>query len=202
MCEARTQDAFAAIVNVAPETNVRVLRVYLAFRYKHYGFVVKEYIEGRDCALHESKRVAPAIAQLNAIRAPTTVPGPVRGGFVSNAIFQGIQTCVPYESVHIYKILSKMGYPRTKRIDFTAEEAELYLCRRPPPREFPSQHERRVVCHRLRGDLLSTARVPVLRIYFQPRLPVFLEDRLCLELSRATAMVDVGHSGDSLRAIR
>ncbi|KAI0757652.1 hypothetical protein C8Q80DRAFT_1265539 [Daedaleopsis nitida] len=81
----RAWDAIAALVNTVPDTAVRVPRVHLASR---YGFIVMEYVDGCDCALGEGERVAPALAQLHSIRAPTAVPGPVGDGLVANAVLE------------------------------------------------------------------------------------------------------------------
>ena len=71
MGEARTQVFVAEIVNSDTARVVRVPCVFFAFRHKDIGYIVMEYIHGRDCSPDDASEIALAVKRLLFISGPT-----------------------------------------------------------------------------------------------------------------------------------
>jgi len=134
MGEARTQRFVAQYLeahNVAAA--VRAPRVYLAFTWGNFGFIVSEYIDGPMCDNSDIALVAAAVQTLIKIPSPSLTPGPVGGGVIEHPFFIDGKSDIWYNTVeelqgHINGILAKTGRPG--RVNFTGEVADfgLLLC--------------------------------------------------------------------------
>lgn len=80
---------------------VRAPRVYLAFKWGHYGYIVSEFIDGRMCnsTSTDAALVAAAIQALIAIPSPSSKPGRVGGGLMEHPFFICRTADIEYESV-------------------------------------------------------------------------------------------------------
>ena len=87
MGEARTHDYVARILDRNPDAPVRSPCVYLAFQRGFFGYIVMEYIHGKMCDNSDADLVAAAVQSLIDIKSPTSVPGPVGGGFIRHPFF-------------------------------------------------------------------------------------------------------------------
>ena len=99
MGEARTQAYVAGVVNANPDVKVRVAEVYLAFQHGRFGYIVMEYIPGRQCTSADAPQVAAVVKYLATIKGPTLVPGPVGGGPIGHSFFIDCESDIAYESV-------------------------------------------------------------------------------------------------------
>ncbi|KAG5650733.1 hypothetical protein H0H81_011233 [Sphagnurus paluster] len=99
MGEARTQQFVAQYLEAENNHDVRAPRVYLAFTWGVYGYIVSEFIDGPMCDLSDAALVAPAVQALIAIPPPSSTPGPVGGGLIEHPFFIERQSSIQYESV-------------------------------------------------------------------------------------------------------
>ncbi|KAJ3502364.1 hypothetical protein NLJ89_g8924 [Agrocybe chaxingu] len=133
MGEANMQRFVAEYLQNNNISAVRAPRVYLAFTWGIFGFIVTEYIDGQTCGYSDISLVAAAVQALINIRSPTLKPGPVGGGLMEHPFFVDRKSCIQYESVeelqdHVNGILSETG--RRGRVNFASELANygLRLC--------------------------------------------------------------------------
>ena len=97
--EARTQKYIADIVNSDEKCIVRVPQVYCAFWHNEVGYLVMEYVPGRDCNDDDLEAVISAVQRLWAIESPTNAPGPVGGGLIVHCFFPDSWACIEYDSI-------------------------------------------------------------------------------------------------------
>ncbi|PPQ89198.1 hypothetical protein CVT25_001267 [Psilocybe cyanescens] len=131
--EANTQHYVAQYLQANNVTAVRAPRVYLAFTWGMFCFIVSEFIDGPMCASSDFALVAPAVQALISIPSPSLTPGPVGGGLIEHPFFNDRVSSIQYESVeelqdHANGILRVTGRPG--RVNFTDEVAShgLRLC--------------------------------------------------------------------------
>ncbi|KAG9032947.1 hypothetical protein FS837_002583 [Tulasnella sp. UAMH 9824] len=135
MDEAYTQDWVAKVLD-EPEADVRVPRVYMAFknirRYGSVGCIVMEFIDAPDCTSGDVKPVAQAVQKLISVRGPSPAPGHVGGGPVVHTFVDDRTAPFPYETVqeleqHVNGILKSKHDSR--QVDLVADAANgLFLC--------------------------------------------------------------------------
>ena len=99
MGEARTPVFVAELVNSDTARVVRVPRVFFAFRHKGVGYIVMEYVHGRDCSPDDASEIALAVKRPLFISSPTLSPGPVGGGPVTHRLFADHRSSIQYGSV-------------------------------------------------------------------------------------------------------
>ncbi|KAG8983778.1 hypothetical protein FRB90_005768 [Tulasnella sp. 427] len=135
MGEARTQRFVAQYLQANNNPAVRAPRVYLAFTWGSFGFIVAEYIDGQMYDNSDTALVATAVQALITIPnpSPNLTPGPVGGGLIEHPFFIEGRSSIEYESVeelhdHINGILSVTG--RRGRVSLCDEVADhgLRLC--------------------------------------------------------------------------
>ncbi|KAI0277196.1 hypothetical protein BGY98DRAFT_1177311 [Russula aff. rugulosa BPL654] len=127
MAEALTQDYVARFLIDNSLAGVRVPRVYAAFERDTpvcvIGYIVMQYIDAPDCGEGDYQLVA---------RGPSSVPGPVGGGWVIHNFFVDWTSEITYETVdelrqHINGIIKYME--RDTLVDLAADAQNgLYLC--------------------------------------------------------------------------
>ena len=78
---------------------MRAPRVYLAFTWGDFGYIVSEYIDGQMCGKSDIPLVAAAVQSLITIPSPSSIPGPVGGGLIEHPFFIERTSSIPYESV-------------------------------------------------------------------------------------------------------
>ncbi|KAH9160945.1 hypothetical protein EDB89DRAFT_818080 [Lactarius sanguifluus] len=124
MGEAKTQRFVAQYLEANDNTAVRAPRVYIAFTWGDFGFIVAEYIDGPICGDSDVALVAAAVQSLIAIPSPSSTPGPVGGGLIEHPFFINRTSSIWYESVqeledHINGILYVTGKNRRSgRVSF------------------------------------------------------------------------------------
>ncbi|KAG8911170.1 hypothetical protein FRC00_006960, partial [Tulasnella sp. 408] len=133
MGEAKTQCYVVQYLRDSNNTAVRAPRVYLAFTWSGFGFIVSEYIDGQICDNSDIALIAAAVQALINIPSTDLKPGPVGGGLIEHPFFVDRESSIEYESVeeledHINGILSVTG--RKGRVSFHDELANggLRLC--------------------------------------------------------------------------
>lgn len=99
MGEANTQHFVAQYLQANNITAVRAPRVYLAFTWGPFVYIVTEYIDGRMCDNSDIALVAAAVQALINIPSPSLTPGPVGGGLIEHPFFYDGQSSIQYESV-------------------------------------------------------------------------------------------------------
>ncbi len=99
MGEANTQCFVAQYLQANNITVVRAPRVYLAFTWGPFGYIVTEYIDGRTCDNSDIAVVAAAVQALINIPSPSLTPGPVGGGLIEHPFFYDRKSPIQYESV-------------------------------------------------------------------------------------------------------
>ena len=108
VAEALTQDMVAKLLNADPKAAVRIPHVYQAFSTdddilfdaeSNLGYIVMEYIDAPDCEEGDFQLVAEAVQSLIAVRGPSSVPGPVGGGFVIHPFFAYERSPIRYATV-------------------------------------------------------------------------------------------------------
>lgn len=99
MCRARTQQFVEQYLKNNSITTVRAPRLYLAFMWGGYGFIVSEYIDGQLCDDGDIPILAAAVQDLVAIPGPSSTPGPVGGGCIEHPFFYDRPSPIWYESV-------------------------------------------------------------------------------------------------------
>lgn len=99
MAEARTQSYVVQYLQDSNNTAVRAPRVYLAFTWSGFGFIVSEYIDGQICDNSDIALVAAAVQALINIPSTDSKPGPVGGGLIEHPFFFNRQSSIEYESV-------------------------------------------------------------------------------------------------------
>ncbi|CAA7264995.1 unnamed protein product [Cyclocybe aegerita] len=151
MGEANTQRFVAQYLQANNIPAVRAPRVYLAFTWGVFGYIVTEYIDGQTCDNSDITLVAAAVQALINIPSPSLTPGPVGGGLIEHPFFYDRKSSIQYESVeelqdHVNGILFETG--RTRRVSFTDELAShgLLLCVSDlKPVNFMKDRENRIV---------------------------------------------------------
>ncbi|KDR86117.1 hypothetical protein GALMADRAFT_205301 [Galerina marginata CBS 339.88] len=137
MGEARTQNFVAQYLDDKADSAVRAPRVYLAFTWSDWGYIVMEYIDGQICGHSDVAQVAAAVQTLIAVPNPssTSAPGPVGGGVIEHPFFIERTSSIWYESVeeledHINGILDATREVRVRHVSFGPELAShgLRLC--------------------------------------------------------------------------
>ncbi len=78
---------------------VRAPRVYLAFTWGAFGFIVSEYIDGPMCDFSDITPVAAAVQALLKIPSPSSTPGPVGGGVIEHPFFLDWMPDIWYNTV-------------------------------------------------------------------------------------------------------
>ncbi|KAF9016817.1 hypothetical protein BDZ89DRAFT_1045547 [Hymenopellis radicata] len=133
MGEAKTQHLVAQYLESNRIAAVRAPRVYLAFTWGAFGFIVSEYIDGQICGDSDIPLVATAVQYLITIRSTSPTPGPVGGGLIEHPFFVDRTSSIWYDSVeelqaHINGIL--LATERSERVNFEPELAShsLPLC--------------------------------------------------------------------------
>lgn len=125
MGEANTQRFVAQYLQANNIPAVRAPRVYLAFTWGPFGYIVTEYIDGQICDNSDIPLVAAAVQALINIPSPSSTPGPVKGGLIEHPFFYDRKSSIQYESVeelqdHVNGVsvlfclvlsLSHLGYP-------------------------------------------------------------------------------------------
>jgi hypothetical protein len=99
MAEAKTQSFVAQFLDNKADSAVRAPRVYLAFTWSGFGYIVMEYIDGQICGDSDVALVAAAVQSLITIPSSTSAPGPVGGGVIEHPFFIERTSCIRYESV-------------------------------------------------------------------------------------------------------
>ncbi|CAA7261249.1 unnamed protein product [Cyclocybe aegerita] len=99
MGEAKTQRFVAQYLEDNNNPAVRAPRVYLAFTWGSFGFIVAEYIDGQMCGDADIALVAAAVQSLIDIPSPSSTPGPVGGGVIEHPFFIHRTSSIGYESV-------------------------------------------------------------------------------------------------------
>ena len=99
MSEAMTQRFVAQYLQADNNHDVRAPRVYLAFTWGDFGYIVSEFIDGRMCDSSDTALVAAAVQALIAIPSPSSRPGPVGGGLIEHPFFVDRTSSIQYESV-------------------------------------------------------------------------------------------------------
>ena len=78
---------------------VRVPRVYLAFTWGCFGFIVGEFIDGQTCDPSDTPLIVAAVQALISIPSPGPKPGRVGGGLMEHPFFWNREASKEYESV-------------------------------------------------------------------------------------------------------
>ena len=99
MGEARTQRFVAQYLQGNNNPAVRAPRVYLAFTWGNFGYIVTEYIDGHICDGSDTALVTAAVQALITIPSPSSTPGPVGGGLIEHPFFVDRMSDIWYESV-------------------------------------------------------------------------------------------------------
>ena len=99
MGEAMTQRFVAQYLQANNNRDVRAPRIYLAFTWGDFGYIVSEFIDGRMCNNSDAALVAAAVQALIAIPSPSSRPGPVGGGLIEHPFFVDRTSSIQYESV-------------------------------------------------------------------------------------------------------
>ena len=99
MGEARTQRFVAQYLEEQNIAAVRAPRVYLAFTWGEFGFIVSEYINGQMCNKSDINVVATAVQALIKIPSPNSTPGPVGGGVIEHPFFVDGKSDIWYNTV-------------------------------------------------------------------------------------------------------
>ena len=99
MSEAMTQRFVAQHLQADNNPDVRAPRVYLAFKWGAFGYIVSEFIDGRMCDNSDTALIAAAVKTLIAIPSPSSTPGPVGGGRIEHPFFVDRKSLIWYESV-------------------------------------------------------------------------------------------------------
>ena len=99
MSEAMTQRFVAQHLQANNNPDVRAPRVYLAFTWGGFGYIVSEFIDGKMCDNSDTALVAAAVQALIAIPSPSSRPGPVGGGLIEHPFFVERTSSIWYESV-------------------------------------------------------------------------------------------------------
>ena len=99
MAEAETQRFVAQYLEDNDIPAVRAPRVYLAFTWGDFGYIVTEYINGQMCGDSDIPLVAAAVQSLITIPSPSSIPGPVGGGLIEHPFFIDRTSSIRYESV-------------------------------------------------------------------------------------------------------
>lgn len=99
MGEAKTQQFVAQYLEANNIPTVRAPRVYVAFTWGDFGFIVGEYIDGQICGNSDVTLVAAAVQSLIAIPSPSSTPGPIGGGLIEHPFFIEGTSSIWYESV-------------------------------------------------------------------------------------------------------
>ena len=97
--EAKTQLYVAQYLRAHTNPAVRVPRVYLAFTWGDFGFIVAEYIDGQICDDSDVPLVAAAVQALITIPSPGPKPGRVGGGLIEHPFFVNRMSSMEYKSV-------------------------------------------------------------------------------------------------------
>lgn len=134
MAEAQTQHFISQYLQHAKCTTVRAPRVYIAFTWKRFGFIVSEFIYGQQCESSDDVLISDAVKTLINIQSPDSrKPGPVGGGLIEHPFFCHRLSDIEYESVedledHVNGILTVTD--RKPRVNFRDEVAShgLRLC--------------------------------------------------------------------------
>ncbi|EDR15387.1 uncharacterized protein LACBIDRAFT_321179 [Laccaria bicolor S238N-H82] len=134
MGEARTQHFVSQYLHNTKCTTVRAPRVYIAFTWKRFGFIVSELIYGKQCESSDDVLISDAVKTLISIPSPDSrKPGPVGGGLIGHPFFCHRLADIEYESVedledHVNGILTVTE--RKPRVNFRDEVAThgLRLC--------------------------------------------------------------------------
>ncbi|KAI0794666.1 hypothetical protein C8Q74DRAFT_1249984 [Fomes fomentarius] len=133
MREARTQQFVSQYLEQHNIAAVRAPRVYLAFTWGDFGFIVSEYVDGPMCEYSDIDLVAAAVQAMLKIPSPSSTPGPVGGGVIEHPFFLERTSDIWYETVeelqrHVNGILAKTRTPG--RVNYTKEVADygLILC--------------------------------------------------------------------------
>ena len=103
MAEALTQDYVARFLIANSLAGVRVPRVYAAFERDTpvcvIGYIVMQYIDAPDCGEGDYQLVSRAVQTLISVKGPSSVPGPVGGGWVIHNFFVDWTSEITYETV-------------------------------------------------------------------------------------------------------
>ncbi len=99
MGEAKTQRFVAQYLEANDNPAVRAPRVYIAFTWGDFGFIVAEYIDGQICGNSDIGLVVAAVQSLITIPSPSSTPGPVGGGLIEHPFFINRTLSIWYESV-------------------------------------------------------------------------------------------------------
>jgi len=99
MAEAETQRFVAQYLEGNDVPTVRAPRVYLAFTWGAFSYIVTEYIDGRICDDSDIPLVAAAVQSLITIPSSSSTPGPVGGGLIEHPFFINRTSSIRYESV-------------------------------------------------------------------------------------------------------
>jgi len=99
MVEAETQRFVAHYLEDNDIPTVRAPRVYLAFTWCGFGYIVTEYIDGQICGDSDIPLVAAAVQSLITIQNSTSTPGPVGGGLIEHPFFVDRTSSIWCESV-------------------------------------------------------------------------------------------------------
>lgn len=134
MGEARTQHFVSQYLHNTKCTTVRAPRVYIAFTWKRFGFIVSEFIYGQQCESSDDLLIGDAVKTLINIQSPDSrKPGSVGGGLIGHPFFCHRLADIEYESVedledHVNGILTVTD--RKPRVNFRDEVAShgLRLC--------------------------------------------------------------------------
>jgi len=99
MAEAETQRFVAQYLEDNDIPTVRAPRVYLAFTWSDFGFIVSEYINGQMCGKSDIPLVAAAVQSLITIPSSSSIPGPIGGGLIEHPFLVERTSSTRYESV-------------------------------------------------------------------------------------------------------
>jgi hypothetical protein len=99
MGEAKTQRFVAQYLESNNIAAVGAPRVYLAFTWDRFGFIVTKYIDGQTCGDSDIPLVAAAVKHLITIPSPSPTPGPVGGGLIEHPFFVYRTSSIWYNSV-------------------------------------------------------------------------------------------------------
>ena len=99
MGETKTQRFVTQYLEANDNPVVRAPRVYIAFMWGRYGFIVMEYTDEQICGNDDIALVAAAVQSLIDIPSPTSTPGPVGGGLIEHSFFIDGTSSIRYESV-------------------------------------------------------------------------------------------------------
>jgi hypothetical protein len=107
MDEAYMWDWVGKVLNVDPEADVRVPRVYMTLTSTKpswalgIGYVVMEFIDTLECTSKNAKPVAPAVEKLISIRGPSPAHAHVGGGPTAHTFFVNkLMAPFPYKTAN------------------------------------------------------------------------------------------------------